>query len=285
LLSIMSSIDAVLRALVDGLLFPFRTMPPLVGLVVVSVLASMGMLLVYKATSNQRKLAAVKDQITAGLFEIRLFNDDLRALFRSQFEILRNNFTYLGLSLVPMVWLIVPFVLVVAQLHHHYAFGGLEPGKRVLFEVALVDDWSTKVPAGEEGRPPLSLEVPDGLTADSPPVWIPSLNEVTWRLTPEREGTYAIGVRVGGESYEKSIEVTDRVVRRAPTRFAADFWKLLLYPAESPLPADGALRAVSVGYPPAVIDVFGVHVDWLVAFLVLSIAFAFGLRNRFGVTI
>jgi uncharacterized membrane protein (DUF106 family) len=281
----MSILDAALRALFDGLLFPFRSLPAFVGLVVVSLLASVGMLMVYKATSNQTKLAAVKDQISAGMYEIRLFNDDLPALFRAQFEILRNNMTYLGLSLVPMVWMIIPFLLVAAQLHHHYSFRGLETGEPVLLKVQLQEDWSTRVPADAEGRPPLSLDVPAGLRLDSPAVWIPSLNEINWRLVAEGEGAHALGVIVGGETFEKAIQVTDRVVRRAPTRWAADFGKLLLYPAEAPLPRDGALLAVSVAYPSALIDVFGFEVDWLIAFVLLSIVFAFALRKRFGVTI
>lgn len=281
----MSILDAALRALIDGLLFPFRSLPAAVGLVVVSVLASIGMLMVYKATSNQTKLAAVKDQITAGMFEIRLFNDDLPALFRAQFEILRHNLTYLGLSLVPMVWLIIPFLLVVAQLHHHYAFRGLELGKPVLLKVQLQDDWSTRVPADTDGRPPLSLDVPSGLRLDSPPVWIPSLNEMSWRLVADSEGEHDLGVTVGGQTYEKAIQVTNHVVRRAPTRWAADFWKLVLYPAEAPLPRDGALLAVSVAYPAAMIHFFGFEMDWLLAFILLSIVSAFALRNRFGVTI
>jgi uncharacterized membrane protein (DUF106 family) len=281
----MSILDAALRALFDGLLFPFRSLPAFVGLVVVSVLASVGMLMVYKATSNQAKLAAVKDQISAGMYEIRLFNDDLPALFRAQFEILRNNMTYLGLSLVPMVWMIIPFLLVAAQLHHHYAFRGLETGEPVLLKVQLQEDWSTRVPADAEGRPPLTLDVPAGLRLDSPAVWIPSLNEINWRLVAEGEGAHALGVTVGGETFEKSIQVTDRVVRRAPTRWAADFGKLLLEPAEAPLPRDGALLAVSVAYPSAMIDFFGFEMDWLIAFVLLSIVFAFALRKRFAVTI
>jgi hypothetical protein len=123
------------------------------------------------------------------------------------------------------------------------------------------------------------------LRLDSPPVWIPSLNEINWRLVAQGEGAHALGVIVGGETFEKSIQVTDRVVRRAPTRWAADFGKLLLYPAEAPLPRDGALLAVSVAYPSALIDVFGFEVDWLIAFVLLSIVFAFAFRKRFGVTI
>ena len=71
------------------------------GLAVVSLATAILMLLSFKRTSNQTRLAAVKRQIHAAIFEIRLFNDDLRAIFRAQREILRHNLTYLRLSLRP----------------------------------------------------------------------------------------------------------------------------------------------------------------------------------------
>ena len=68
----MSVLNAVLRAAVSGVLSPFRGLSPWVGLAVVSILTAVPMLLVFRATSNQTALAAVKKQIHAGLFEIRL---------------------------------------------------------------------------------------------------------------------------------------------------------------------------------------------------------------------
>ena len=60
-------------------------------------------------------LAEVKRRIHAGLFEIRLFNDDLAAIFKAQGEILRHNVSYVGLTLVPAAWMLVPFVLIAAH--------------------------------------------------------------------------------------------------------------------------------------------------------------------------
>jgi len=104
-------VNGALRPLFDALLLPFRSLPPIVGLLVVSLVAAIGMLLVYKRTSNQDRLEAVKRQIHACLFEIRLFKDDVPAILRAQTEILRHNAKYLALSLVPMLWMIVPLTL------------------------------------------------------------------------------------------------------------------------------------------------------------------------------
>ena len=72
--------------MVDGLLYPFRDFPPIVGLTLVSLLTAIGLLIVFKHTSNQKALEAVKRKIHAGLFEIRLYNDDFRSIMRAQLE-------------------------------------------------------------------------------------------------------------------------------------------------------------------------------------------------------
>ena len=93
----MTFVNSILQAIVNGLLYPFRQFP-IVALVLISILTAVGLLLVFKKTSNQTALEAVKRRIHASLFEIRLFNDDLGAIFRAQFEILRTNLVKVELA-------------------------------------------------------------------------------------------------------------------------------------------------------------------------------------------
>lgn len=277
----MSALNALLRTLFDTLLSPFRSLPPLVGLALVSLVAAVAMLLVFRATSNQRGLEDAKRAILAGLLEVRLFNDDFGAVMRAQVEILRHNLTYLRLTLVPMAWMLVPFVLVTAQLQFHYGYEGLVPGEPALVKVQLGPGAMSVVPA--EG-PPITLKPPEGLRVVTPAVWMPAIREIAWRITAERPGTYDLAVDVGGTQAIKQVVVSEAVVRRSPWRLAPGFFDELLYPAEAPLDADLSVRAIEVTYPERAIDVFGVRLHWLVVFFVLSLVFAFGLRSRFGVT-
>jgi uncharacterized membrane protein (DUF106 family) len=108
----MRILNVLLGGMIDGLLYPFRGLPPLVGLTVVSVLTGIAMLLVFRATSNQHGIVAAKRRISASVFEIRLFNDDPRAILRAQLDIFRHTLGYLRLTMVPVLWIIVPLVLV-----------------------------------------------------------------------------------------------------------------------------------------------------------------------------
>ena len=146
----MTWINHGLGGLVGAVLSPFRSFPPIVGLSVVSLLAAIGMLLVFRATSNQPAIADVKRRIHAGIFEIRLFNDDLRAMFAAQLDILRHNLTYVRLSLAPMLWMFVPLLLLIAQLQFYYGYDGFVPGQSAVVKVRLKQGASP--PAGAPRR-------------------------------------------------------------------------------------------------------------------------------------
>jgi len=275
----VSVLNAALRPAFDLLLLPFAAMPAMVGLVLVSLVVSVLMLVVFKRTSNQPALALVKRKIHAGIFEIRLFNDDLRAILRAQNEILRHNLTYLRLSLWPMLFLLPPLVLVIAQLQFHYGYQGLRPGERALLEVDLDRQ------AAAAARPQVALELPAGLRAETDAVWLPTQSQLVWRLVAERDGDYELGLAVAGAQHlSKTVRVTPRTVRLSPERVAAGFFSQLLYPAEPPLPA-GPVRSIRLSYPEREIVVLGHGMNWMILFFGLSILFAFALRSLFTVTI
>ena len=289
----MSLLNALLARTFDLLLLPFRQLPPIVGLVVVSLATAVVMLLVFRKTSNQTKLAAVKRQIHAAIFEIRLFNDDLRAIFRAQGEILRHNLTYLRLSIVPMLWMIAPLLLVVAQLQFHYGYSGLTVAQPVLLKAQVREGVAFTGSAPPDavhaslsnGNPPVTLDAPGEIEVQTPAVWFPATREVIWRIAPRAAGQFELQLRAGRESFTKTVQVSDRVVRRSPVRLDPAFMNQLLYPAEPPLPGNGAVTSITIAYPERDIPVLGFELHWLIVYFALSMIFAFALRKRFNVTL
>ncbi len=274
----MGVLNALLGGVINALLFPFRGFPPLVGLTVVSVVAGVAMLLVFKVTSNQKGVTAVKRRIAAGIFEIRLFNDDPRAIVRAQFDILRHTFTYLGLNMVPVLWMIVPLVLVIIQLQFHYGYRGLEPGDVALVKVTFNGE-------SPPDAPDVSLEVDPGIEVESPLLWIPSLREADWRIAVTQPGEHEVRVRIGGEVYSKRVKVSDDIVRRTPVRPSAGFIDQLVYPVERPLPKNSPVESITVTYAEAEIGFLFWDMHWIIVFFIISIVAAFLLQKPFKVTL
>ena len=278
--------NALLASAFDLLLFPFRQLPPIVGLSVVSLLTAAGMLLVFRAKSDQPRIEQVKRAMIAALFEIRLFNDDLPALFRAQGEMLKQNAAYLRLSLVPMLWMIVPIGLIAAQLEFQYGYAGLTPGQPALVK-ARVRQSAPPLAEPAAVSPPVSaasLEAPKEIRVLTAGAWFPATQEIIWRVMADVPGEYVLNAKVDGGTFTKTVDATDRVVRRSPVRVAAGFMNQVMYPAEPPLPDGGIVTSISVGYPSRAIRVLRWDLPWVIVYLVLSMAFAVALRKPFGVT-
>ena len=275
----MTSLNAVLGTVMDWLQLPMRGLPAMIGVIVWSIPVSVFALWVFGKTSNQQKISAVKDKIAASLFEIRLFNDDLRAIAKAQWEILGHVLRYQGLALVPMIFILPPLVLLMVQLHQFYGFRGFAPGEKALLRVELAET------GGQ--RPDLTIEVPEGLHLETPAVWVPSLGEFNWEIAADAPGDYELGFTLGGTTTTKTVSVTDQVVRLSPERPPHAFMDQLEWPSEPPLPSDGTIDRITIAYPEATMSLLGWSWEWsfawMVVFFVLTMVFAFALKKPMGV--
>ena len=276
----MSALNSVLRTVFDIVISPLSGFPAIVGVAMLSLVTAIGMLLVFRYASNQKKMAEVKSRIHACVFEIRLFNDDLRAILRAQAEILRHNATYLSLTIKPMLVMIVPIVLLIAQMQFHYGYTGLEPGDDAVLTVFFNEDLGN----GNE-KPKVHLEAPEGLAVETDSVWIPENHEMSWRVGAEKYGEYELKIEMSGDVLTKSVLISDAIARRSPNRLAPGFFNQLLYPAEDPLPKSSPIRSIEFDYADEEVSLFGFQLHWLIWYFILSIVFAFSLRRVFGVTI
>lgn len=276
----MHILNTILSTIFGAIMFPFRNWPTL-GLIIISAVASVGILLIFKKVSNQERIDGIKRKIHAALFEIRLFNDDLGAIMRSQFDILRHNLSYLRLQLFPLLFILPPVMLIMAHLQPYYGYSGLEVGDPVLLKVEMQrPDSDTEFLLDD--KPEIDLQVPAGLELDSPGVWVPSKGEMIWRLAATEPGDYELQIQTGGETFAKTVRVSDQTVRRSP-RKVTSIGDQMLYPVEKPFSKSDPIRSISVGYPEDT-EVL-LMPRWMWIFFVLTIVFAFAFRKPMGVTI
>jgi hypothetical protein len=246
-----------------------------VTLAVVAAATALVLLAAVRAVSDQRALAAVKRQIQADLFEIRLFNDDLAAMFQSIRGFLQHNATYLRLSLAPSLWMVIPVVLAVPQLDAYFGYRGALIGQPILVTAQMA----------AHVDPEAMLELPSGVRAETPAVRFPVLRQVVWRVTADANGEYRLRLRVGVESFDKMLHVSDQLARRSPRRASAGFFNELVHPSEPPLPPGAPVESIGIQYPARDFELFGWHVSWLVLFTSEVLLFTFLLKRLVGVNI
>jgi uncharacterized membrane protein (DUF106 family) len=275
----MHIVSLVFGALVGAVLLPFRGLSPWFGMTAVSLLTALLMLEVYKLTSNQAAIRRAKDRIKAHLLELRLYKDDMRTTLRAQGGILKANLAYMGANLKPLAVMIVPLVLILAQLSLWFDRAPLRTGDETLVKVGLVET-ADPITLG------LELETPAWVEVSSPAVRIPDEHEIAWRIKALAEGNGLLILRTGGWTVEKTVAVGGRPLTKVSALASrGSFGRRVLYPGEPPLPAGTPVRSVEVLYQAKAMTAFGFRVHWLVAYLILSVAFGFAFKGVFKVEI
>lgn len=270
----VASLNAFVTRLFDVLLLPFVNRPPLAALAVFALIVAIAMLIVVRATSDQAAITAIKRSLYACVLEIRLFNDSAPAMWRAVGEMARHNLAYLRRLAVPMLCMIVPLFVLFTQLQFRFGYGGLEVGRPVIVKARFGPQVVTDAPV---------LTAPRGIAIETPAVWIPSLREAAWRIAAQQPGDYELMLQVNGQTYTKTVRVSQSLISRSPLRTDDRFLGQFLRPVESPLPASAGVESIAVTYPRRDLRVFGWSVSWVVVLVVLSFVFATALKRPFRV--
>lgn len=276
----MNALNAVLAKLTGLVLAPFAALPAQVALIVISVVAGILAAIAFRYTSNQTALKRVADQVRASLLAMRLFKDDLRSVFRAQLALFKASGLRLVHSLPPLVVLIIPFVLLLAQLAMWYEFRPLTPGEQALVEVEI----DPRVWSEYEG---LLLVPPDGVDATEP-VRDEHNHLITWRICPQTapasSDLLALQFEDDGEKVaEKHLVVnstggTNDLLFVSARRPGTGFWDRLLCPGEPGFATDSPVQAISVDYGSRTNTLFGLKIPWWLTFFVVSILAALALK-------
>ena len=274
--ALVNLINSVLTPIFDVICWPFRALPPIWALGVISFASGIFLVWLFGKTSDQKRVREVRDRIRGNLIGVRLFQHEIGVVLSLQGKIFGDTFRFMGLALVPLLIMLVPVLLIMTQLQLRFDVRPLEVGEPVLVK-ALVREASTL-----DGT--ITLEVPEGVTVETPPVKIRSTREIVWRLRVDRPGDHALVVRTGDEVLEKQI-VAGRGWGPVPYLRSGHALDTLLYPGEPPIAADHPVEAIEVAYPPQDLSLLGVGVNWLIGFLILSMAFGFAFKGVLGVEV
>lgn len=244
-------------------------------LFLISVATGIGLLWVFRRTSDQAAIRATKKRLQARLLELRLYADDPRVVLAAQKALLKENLRYFGLMLRPAVYATVPVVILLVVLDGFYGRRPLAPGEATVLTATLA--------AATAPEQPVTLETPPGIAVETSAAHAVAARQVSWRIRAEKPVEGELRLVSDGETAVMPVVAGGGfhylTAQRVRSRLA---W--LLAPGAPPLEA-GWLEQIELEYPPAEISYFGFSTHWLVWFLVFSMAAAFLLKGRFGVTV
>lgn len=283
----MDLFNRIVTAVFDWLLAPFGQLPPVWGLLCVSIATGAAMVWLFGRISNQQRIRALKAAMMGHLLEVWLFRDQLRNVLKAETRVLRRTGKYFLCSLPAFLMLMIPVVVIMIQLQARYGYRPFRPGERFLVRVLTAN--SPSVLAGDAASGPTSglmdakLHAPDGLVQETAPLRIERNAEIDFRVLAAKPGMYQLGVQVAGQTVHKTVAVgpTDQPISSQRSGRLIDRF---LSPIESGLPA-GPIVSVEIVYPPAAISICGWQIHWIWVFLVVSLAAGYALKGVFGVAL
>jgi hypothetical protein len=258
-------INRTLMAIFDVLYGSLAAMHPLVPLVVISALFGVVALVIVRYCSRQEAIGRIKDQIKANLLSIWLFKDELRVSFWAFLRILWGALRLQANMVPPLLVMLVPMVLICAQMAGWHEWRPLRVGERALLKLTLDSD----APASALDITP---QVPPAVTLEHR-TRAPAAKEVCWYVRSSQPGRFPITFPVQGQEFTKELVVNDGFERVSPLRHNGGWVDSFIYPCEQPLPEDAPVRSIAVALPSVESCLYG-GTWWIVWFLVYSIAVA-----------
>jgi uncharacterized membrane protein (DUF106 family) len=249
---------------------------PLAIVVVVSLVVGLLMVVLFGYTSDQKAIGIAKDQLKAHLLAVRLYRDQIPVVMGSYGKILRGTGRYLKLAFKPLLYVIIPIILLMVQIDRYLGSTPVPPNAPFLLTVRTT---------GGDALNDATLDLPPEITMSAPPVHVPSTREIVWRLIGSKEGKYEVKILVAGQSAAKSISVGSGLPRISTVRLRGHFWERVFSSAEPALPENSPIESISINYPDRNIDVAGYGMNWIWLFFILSMVAGFIFKELLGIQI
>ena len=155
--------------------------------------AGLAALWLFGRLSNQRAIEEAKRRVAARLYELRLFVDEPKLIWQAQMGLLRDNWRYLSLTLLPGAAVAVPMLLLLMHLEGYYGWEPLRPGQTVLVTLRVSQPIET------------TLSVPDGFVVETPPVRVMAQRQISWRVRVLRAASGTLRVTSQASALEERI--------------------------------------------------------------------------------
>jgi uncharacterized membrane protein (DUF106 family) len=231
--------------------------PPFWAILVISLVITIVTTLVYKFTTDQKKMKKLKEDMKEYQKKIKaLSKSDPQKAMSIQQEAMKQNMEYMKHSFKSTLYTFIPIIIIFGWLNAHMAFYPLAPDQPFKITAYFAEGHASTVSIST--IPELELlnnatqTIVDG--------------KAEWELKGE-EGEYKAVLDYNNEEYDKPIIISS----------------LRKYEPPEKIITNSKLKKIIVGndkvYPFGSMDFFGWRPNWLWTYIVLSILLSIGIRK------
>lgn len=264
------------------MLAPFAGLQALWGLLAVSIIAGIILVYIYGKISNQAALKRVKKRITAGIYESVLYRHDLPTSLRAQGGMLLGGVRYFALAVPPLIVLLIPSLVILAQLNLRYGARALQAGEHAVVTVHLAD---------EDALFTTELSAHDPAVQVTPPLRDLDSQSVSWRVDAPKaqslnQATPAtLALAVNGVLVQEPLFTGQQPAILPTAKHTAPWWQLLYPGASVAQELRSQVRSITVSYPEQELSVAGITVHWLLLFVLVSILAGLVASKAIGIEV
>lgn len=257
--------------LLDPIFSPVLYLDPLLSIIVVSFIISLGITLAYRKITDQEKMKELKGKIKEHQDKMKSLKDKPDELMKEQKKTMEVNMEYMKHSLKPMLFTFLPIILVFGWLYANMAY----------FPLVEDEQFNATVYFEEDTQGMISIDPPDEVTIiEGELTQEIREDKAQWVLTG-LEGEYEITYEFNGEEFRQELIITASKAERkyAPPEVTA---------AEIPALQDSAVKKLELSNerirPLQDIPLIGSipwvgNFGWLGTYILLSIIFSLSLRK------
>jgi len=251
-------------------LAPIAVLPGWLSNTIISAVTGLILLVIFKYTSNQRAIGKIRDDIKANMLAMKLFKDSISVTLHAEVRIFKGAFLLLFHAIGPMLVMVLPVSLLLAQMSLWYQSRPLLPGEAAVMTVKLNDNV-------EGNWPTVNIEPTSVAEVTIGPVRVFSKREICWEIKALENGKHYITLDVNRRQIEKELAIGNGFMRVSSTRPACNWANIMMHPAEEPFAPDSLVQSVTIDYPKRLSKTSGAD-WWLIYFFVASMLIALILR-------
>jgi len=264
---IVSWVNVLTNAFGSFFLAPIAMLPGWLSNTIISGVTGVFLLVIFKYTSNQRAIGKIRDDIKAHMLALKLFKDSISVTLHAEVRVFKGALLLLFHAIPPMLVMIIPVSLLLAQMSLWYQSRPLLPGEVAVMTVKLNDNVGGRWPT-------LNIEPTPVAKVTIGPVKVFSRREICWEIKALENGNHRITLDVNRHQIEKELVIGDGFIRVSSTRPAWNWANILMHPAEKPFAPDSIVQSVNIDYPDRLSWTSSAN-WWLIYFFIASMVFAF----------
>ncbi len=267
LAQIIAWLNTVMNGLGRFLLAPvIGTLPGWLSNTIVAAVMGVILLIIFKYTSNQQAISRVRDNIKANMLALKLFKDSMAVTLQSQGRLLRGALLLLVHAVRPLLVMVVPVSLILAQLALWYQSRPLRAAESAVVIMKLTGE-------ADAPWPKVTLESMPAAEVTIGPVRVVSKREIYWEIKARQNSNQPLVFQVDQEKFEKELAIGSGFM---PVSFERPGWhwtSIFNNPREKPFAPESVVQSISITYPDRPTWTSGT--DWWIAyFFVASMVFA-----------